>query len=1574
MPSGATTITSLAVEISASASSAVTAVDSLTQKLTRMKTVVAGGMPGLSQISTELRTFSASMSALGSTRKLDNLINSLDRLSKLNINPQGITNASASIGQLAATISTLPTMGRLSSMVRGLDNFPAALQAFNGSIRNSDISRLAQNMTKLGQAFSGLKNVSSLNSVVKALEKFPQTMANFNTNLNPADMTAFANAINQVHMAVAPLANDMASIAAGMNALPRSVQAAVRAYGQYNGAANSLSATLLKQIRNLNLLRVAWSMVRSAVNVAMDLFSKSNEYEESLNLATVAMNDGADAAIRYAEKVEKLAGIDMSQWITNVSAFNQIFEGFGISGKLANEMSKNLTQLGYDIQSAFNVKDVDSVMKKLSSGITGQVKGMREYGVELTVAAMEEWMLAHGIEASWKSMSQAEKAAARYAKIMETTSNIQGDLARTIATPTNALRVLANQWDIAKRYMGQFVSVIAARLIPIIKSAVAAIGALAKALAAMWGYTLPTIDYSGLDKISGDADDAAESVGGIGSAASSASKEVKGLLADWDELNIIQHESSDGGGGGGGGGGGIADIGDMFNIGDYNYDFLSGLSDQVDDLIEKFNEWLPIIETIGAALLAWKIADTVADFFSAKNPYWGLAAAGVVMDIGLTLDATNKMISDGITPDAVKEWIAGALIGSAAIGKFTGSLLTGLRYGFTLSLAVTSLRLLWEAVVTGSDTLSLRYELASAVTGALGFALYTGSIWAGLGAAIILTITIETLRVLWQNQQKAKETLMASFGDISLTQQEVDQLVSNLVLSTDVAGKIPIAIGTWKDADQAKADIASLLASASQDATAISLGINVDKSAEDLKTQMDEVMKKLREKFDKEALAEGQTLKYLFGTTKTDEELAVSIDITKTVDDQFYAYCQELAQKFNDYLEQAWEDEKFEPNEVSKALELYQAWEEAIEIANGMARKSDALSMGYKLLFGGELDKKTVDEISKKLSEKYDEIVNDALAGKAKEHLKLQTTVDEALVLHTKYPDNKEYQDNLAAAEKALKEYEAQIPTRMVEVPTEIDLEFSQLNWEAYAPAMEKYLTEMSDKLQTTMSDAFSGSTATGLLESLIPGETDINTVMNSLTQVMATWSVGFGDEVRSWADVDSLKSIFNTQLASLANDREIIMSAKLAGETPAEELIKSYTDKMKIGAMAGNQEAINYIQGMMAVTDEDFIKVLSNWREAGEALPQAFKDGIAASTTILKEGDNFVIQFANGVKIALDEATPDLIYNLQQSGILISNAMMGVVTQTEEAANQQVDISQIVTGESILAQKLQEPIPAAEDLKTELAGVEKQKTALEKAKTKNLIDSLISGRLTTVSEVGTIKDTVNDTDLVLAVPSMDAAMEALRSGAETTDEIVGDYKNTIDTADTALPAVDIAKPVQAMSECKAQVKTDVDDMRQITGTYLRMNPINIDAPLSSLNRLEITAKSVMANVRSALSGSSVANTSGVVLRNITTEGIQTRASGGTVPSGQLFFANENGVPEYIGTMGGETAVANNDQIVEGIASGVAAANAEQNELLREQNDYLRALLEKQVYVQPSAALGRVNSMSAQLYARSSGV
>ena len=144
---------------------------------------------------------------------------------------------------------------------------------------------------------------------------------------------------------------------------------------------------------------------------------------------------------------------------------------------------------------------------------------------------------------------------------------------------------------------------------------------------------------------------------------------------------------------------------------------------------------------------------------------------------------------------------------------------------------------------------------------------------------------------------------------------------------------------------------------------------------------------------------------------------------------------------------------------------------------------------------------------------------------------------------------------------------------------------------------------------------------------------------------------------------------------------------------------------------------------------------------------------------------------------------------------------------------------------------------------------------------------------------------------------------------------------------------------------------------------------------------LEYNAKMTEYSRVSAGSGGSDSGSSGGILgkivdgigslfgRTSVSVDVPAYASGGFPETGQMFIAREAGA-EMVGNIGRRTAVANNDQIVAGIASGVAEANEGQNSLLKEQNDLLRALLEKEsgVYLD-----GKYLTNSVEKYQRERG-
>lgn len=379
-----------------------------------------------------------------------------------------------------------------------------------------------------------------------------------------------------------------------------------------------ISGMATKGLGNINLsLKGMGRTVRKVSSLLGGWFAESNDYVESLNLFEVAMGNAGDAALEYGKKVQDLMGIDIKDWLESQGSFQQLLEGYGIADEVAGKMSKQLTQLGYDLSSLWNV-DVDTAMKRLQSGMSGQIKGLKTWGINLSVAQLRETALAHGIELSTAKMTEGQKAMLRYVTLMERTISVQGDLARTIVTPANALRILEQQATQARRALGNVVSVLAVKAIPVFQAFISIVTKAANALANFLGYQLPEIDYSGIAAGGAAADDMAE---GLDSAASAA-KKLKSYTMGFDELNVIDPNQ-------GTGGSAPNDYAANFGFDPdmYEYDFLGGVLSDTEELEKKILNILKLVGAIGTGIGAWKIGNSVLKLLTGTSAVEGLAGA-----------------------------------------------------------------------------------------------------------------------------------------------------------------------------------------------------------------------------------------------------------------------------------------------------------------------------------------------------------------------------------------------------------------------------------------------------------------------------------------------------------------------------------------------------------------------------------------------------------------------------------------------------------------------------------------------------------------------------------------------------------------------------------------------------------------------------------------------------------------------------------------------------------------------------------------------------------------------------------
>lgn len=507
--------------------------------------------------------------------------------------------ASAGIDKLTTTLKSLKEVTKGGAGLQTVANQISKL--------NTALSGVTVNAGKIGEiakALNGLSSVqkaSGLTSTVNALKKLPA----ITDALEAANLDRFAVQMERVANAVRPLATEMQKVSNGFSAFPIRIQKII-------SSNTSLAASNNKAAKSFSVLGMGISSLQAKFGIYYVAFrrlasymanwvTESNDYVENLNLFNVAMGDGAQAAYDYAYAVRDALGIDPSEWMRNQGVFKQITSGFGVIESKANLMSKNLTQIGYDISSFFNIS-IEESMQKVQSGIAGELEPLRRLGYALDVATLQQVAYDHGITQNINTMTQAQKSQLRYLAIMQQSNNVMGDMARTVQTPANAIRILSQQITQLSRALGNLLIPFLQTVIPWVQAFVEVLTEAIQHLAILFGFELPTIDYSGVGGLASGAEDAETALGG----AASAAKDLKNATLGIDELNIISPQTGAGGSGGAGGVGG--DLGlDL-----PEYDFLGGLdTSKLDELKKKLEYIIPLIGLIGAGLLAWKFKDAL---------------------------------------------------------------------------------------------------------------------------------------------------------------------------------------------------------------------------------------------------------------------------------------------------------------------------------------------------------------------------------------------------------------------------------------------------------------------------------------------------------------------------------------------------------------------------------------------------------------------------------------------------------------------------------------------------------------------------------------------------------------------------------------------------------------------------------------------------------------------------------------------------------------------------------------------------------------------------------------------------
>lgn len=216
-------------------------------------------------------------------------------------------------------------------------------------------------------------------------------------------------------------------------------------------------------------------MAKRSIGMAMDV-------TEAENLFTVSMGRMADAAKDWSVELSKSLGLNQYELRKQIGTVNQMFTAMGMAGDQAFGLGKQFVELAQDMASFYNLRP-EEAFQKLQAGITGEAEPLKRLGVLVDETTTKTFAMAQGLRKNWSEVSQAEKVYWRFQSILAQTANAQGDLARTLDSPTNRIRKLQARFDELTTTVGiQFLDAFA-RALDQVDALVPRVEALAKELA-----------------------------------------------------------------------------------------------------------------------------------------------------------------------------------------------------------------------------------------------------------------------------------------------------------------------------------------------------------------------------------------------------------------------------------------------------------------------------------------------------------------------------------------------------------------------------------------------------------------------------------------------------------------------------------------------------------------------------------------------------------------------------------------------------------------------------------------------------------------------------------------------------------------------------------------------------------------------------------------------------------------------------------------------------------------------------------------------------------------------------------
>jgi len=344
---------------------------------------------------------------------------------------------------------------------RNLEKATQELNAYKNNLLNAE---------KEAPSFSE-KFANAFSKIAGIIKNVSGAVASFSRKVMSA-FSAAANSIKKASSTIVSFFNAFKSHLPFVDKVSSSFQRLISKIGGFkklapqidkaNKSANNLVATFGKLYAKYILLSRVFRFFGKIIGSAMDYIEEFNYFNVSLTKVAEENKQnfkkyGYESAEAYADSFKrrltdltakmtgfnvdakgelintdvKNLGLNITQVTNFQSRIVQMTNSVGMLGEASISSAKGLTMLAGDLSSLANIP-LSQVMNNLSSGLSGAAMAVKKYGIDISVATLNEQAAALGIEKTVQKMTQAEKEYLRVITMINQSKVAWGDLAKTI--------------------------------------------------------------------------------------------------------------------------------------------------------------------------------------------------------------------------------------------------------------------------------------------------------------------------------------------------------------------------------------------------------------------------------------------------------------------------------------------------------------------------------------------------------------------------------------------------------------------------------------------------------------------------------------------------------------------------------------------------------------------------------------------------------------------------------------------------------------------------------------------------------------------------------------------------------------------------------------------------------------------------------------------------------------------------------------------------------------------------------------------------------------------------------------